>query len=289
MPQSSIFHSFDATPFLLQKWSNCDASETVIIGGHGFCGASYDFSGFASQVLSEVPNTTIYATNLRGMGLDPVEGRRGDIENSDYWLRDLHELTKQVRARHPDSRIIWCSESLGAMIATHAYSSAPSELHKCDALALLSPVVEIGNQVPRWKIGVAKAIAKLAPSFRLKLDFFTGQQQVQVTQGADDHTEQSATNDWHVDSFTLRQLSAIGSLIEGMKDEAKHLDYPVLVLNGGNDYFTPAEAIDNWLPNIPNSAELTHQHFPDAYHLMLYDAQASEIFTAVSDWIKSLK
>ena len=261
----------------------------MIIGGHGFCGASYDFEGLASQFLTELPNTTIYATNLRGMGLDPVESRQGDIEHSNYWFRDLHELTKQIRALHPNSKIIWCAESLGAMIATHAYSLAPSDAHRCDALALLSPVVEIGNQVPCWKISIAKFIAKLAPDFRLKLDFFTGQQQVQVTQGADDHTEQSTTNDWHVDSFTLRQLSAIGALIEGMKNKAQQLDCPLLVINGGNDYFTPAEAIDNWLSNISNTAQVTHQHFPDAYHLLLYDTQAKLIFSAVKNWIKSLK
>lgn len=281
------YHSFDTTPFLLEKWSNTDAPETVIIAGHGFCGAYSDFEDFAKVVLERSPVTAIYASNLRGMGRDPVVNRRGDIEDYSYWLRDLHALTAQVRNWHPNSEIVWAAESLGAMIAVHSYAEATAANLRCDALCLLSPVVEIGDQVASWKIMLAKAAAKLFPNYRLKLNAFTGQQNVQVTQGASDHTLQSSTNDYHVESFTLRQLHAIASLIEGMHTAAQSIDCPLLVINGGNDYFTPPITLENWLTKLTNTSSLTHFYLADSYHLLLYDDQSEEVFRKVSTWLKS--
>lgn len=283
MSSSHTFQSFDTTPFSFLKWENAESPEKVIICVHGFCGAANDFEGFARDLLEQVPDFAIYAYNLRGMGFDPVENRRGDIESADYWLKDLEHFTKHVKNLHPDATVFWCGESLGAMIATH--TAARAEL--CDGLILLSPVVRIGTQIASWKIKLAQWACRLFPAARVRLRTFTGSKKVQVTQGAEDHEGQSQTNAWHIDNFSLRLLNGILSLIIAMPKKARDIHEPTLLLYGGKDFFTPTDAIENWMHHFPSETQVKSVVFPEAYHLLLYDQHSPTIFAHAAEWIQN--
>jgi alpha-beta hydrolase superfamily lysophospholipase len=279
------FSSFDTTTFNYQQWGEEQSPTALVIGIHGFCGAACDFEGLAHFLCQQNPQLGLVAYNLRGMGLDPVLNRRGDIESASYWPRDLLHFCSHIRALYPDIPLVWCAESLGALIACNTLSTHPHARDFCDALILYSPVVAIDRQVARWKIVLARGVARLFPEKRIPLDLFTGAQAVQVTQGAADHTAQSSTNSWHVSSFSMRLLNAIANLIENMPHAAASLSAPTLVINGGNDFFTRPEALEHWLSFLPTTTTVTHSHFPESYHLMLYDTHAKAIFTRTADWL----
>ena len=279
------FSSFDTTAFRYQQWGEEQSPTALVIGIHGFCGAACDFNGLAHFLCQQNPQLGLVAYNLRGMGLDPVTDRRGDIESADYWARDLVSFCSHIRALYPDVPLVWCAESLGALIACDTLSSYPHARGFCDALILYSPVVAIDQQVASWKIALARGIAGLFPEKRIPLDLFTGSQSVQVTQGAADHTAQSSTNSWHVSSFSMRLLNAIASLIEGMPHAAASLNHPTLVINGGHDFFTRPAALEHWLTFLPATNSVEHSYFPESYHLMLYDSHAEAIFSRTADWL----
>ena len=279
------FTSFDTTEFSFSQWGEVDAPSSIVIGIHGFCGAACDLDGLASFLCRQNPQLSLAAYNLRGMGLDPVVDRRGDIESVDYWSRDLLHFCRHIRTRYPDVPLVWCAESLGAMIACHTLSNYADARSYCDALILYSPVVTIDRQVAPWKIKIARGIARLFPEKRISLDLFTGTQSVQVTQGATDHTTQSSSNRWHVNSFSMRLLSTIANLIENMPHAAISLPDPLLVINGGHDFFTRPAALEQWLTFIPSTTSVTHHHFPESYHLMLYDSHAEAIFSRTAEWL----
>lgn len=285
MTELSSFPSFDTTPLPLQQWSNTDEPRTIVICLHGFCGASYDFTQFAEQVTNLVDSLQIVAFNLRGMGLDPVVSRRGCIDSTEDWIRDLQYLTRQLRLSNPNSMIVWCGESLGAIIASHAYASASNERLKCDSLLLFSPVVSLTGKVPRWSLKLAKIIANAFPIKAVDLNSLTRGQDIKVTQGSDSHQDQSATNSWHVEKFSLRTLCGIASLIDSMAHVSRSITCPTLVVNGGNDFFSPADKVEQWLLHFPQKTQLTHNFQPTAYHLILYDTQAAEIFEAAANWL----
>ena len=279
------FSSFDTTTFSYQQWGELQSPSAIVIGIHGFCGAACDFDGLAQFLYQKNPQLGVVAYNLRGMGLDPVEDRRGDIESSDYWARDLVSFCSHIRTLFPEAPLIWCAESLGALIACNALSTRPQAKGLCDGLILYSPVVAIEQQVARWKITLARGLARIFPDKRIPLDLFTGEQPVQVTQGATDHTAQSSTNNWHVSSFSMRLLNAIASLIVAMPLAADSLSCPILVINGGQDFFTQPEALEHWLSFIPASTPLEHSYFQESYHLLLYDTHADDIFSDTADWL----
>ncbi|MGJ8673899.1 alpha/beta fold hydrolase [Rubritalea sp.] len=285
MPALSSYTSFDSTPFPLQHWGNTQNPETILVGIHGFCGACYDFTGLATQLTERSDKIGLYAYDLRGMGLDPVISRRGDIESPNYWIRDLSSLLVALKEQYPHARMVCCGESLGALIALHACAQSSAKV-LCDGLIMLSPVVSVQQHITPLIQKLAAVVAKLFPEKRIPMHLLTRNQSIKVTQGSDDHLAQSMTNSWHVESFTLRLLDSIMSLIQSSPLVLQQLTHPSLIIYGGMDFFTTPQAIETFLNSAPQSQQPETAYFPEAHHLMLYDAQAPEIFRVIGDWIE---
>ena len=172
---------------------------------------------------------------------------------------------------------------MGSLIVTHTYSAFPKPL--CDAVILLAPVVSLSHTLPDWKYNIATAIAALFPRLRVPLSILSGEEAVQVTQGADNHDEQAATNSYFIPKFTLRLLSTLGKHITRMHEKASYLESPTLIINGGKDYFTPPQYVKTFCAAIPTTTKIDHLYFPNAYHLLMYDDQRKEIFNHIKDWL----
>lgn len=279
------YSSFDGDQFGYTKWGSAKNPKTVIIGIHGINGAAADYDNFAEHLQKHSPDTTLYALETRGQGNDLNTRRRGDIYRAEEWYKDLYTFTRLIRKQHPDARLIWCGESLGSMIVTHAYAQRPANEKFCDAIVILAPVVKIDDQVPGWKITAAKFIAAIFPRFRVSLNMLSGDDAVKVTQVGDSHEAQASTNSYYIPKFTLRLLATIGKHIEGMNSKAETFTHPVLVINGGNDYFTKPEFVEEFMQHIPATTPQKHVHFPEAYHLLMYDEERDAIFKSITDWL----
>jgi len=203
------------------------------------------------------------------------------------WYKDLHTFTLLIKQKHPLAKIVWCGESMGSLIVSHAYASySTTSTPPCDAIILLAPVVNISHKLSAWKYRAALTIASLLPQFRISLSRLTGDQSIKVTQGADSHDKQAATNSYFIPKFTLRLIAALGKHIQSMPDIATRFKHPTLVINGGNDYLTPPAYVSSFCQNI--SASHTHHYYPDAYHLLMYDDQKLEVFYKLTQWIREL-
>jgi hypothetical protein len=143
-----------------------ERSEVVVIGIHGFCGASIDYNNFGQHLLKHQPTTALYAYEIRGQGSDPIFARRGDIGDPRDWYRDLFAFTGLVRERHPDAKIVWFGESMGALIAAHAWRQAPLDQAPCDGLILSSPIVRFRDDIPAWTPGLVQIAATTLPLAR---------------------------------------------------------------------------------------------------------------------------
>ena len=262
--------------------------DIVIIGIHGFCGASIDYANLGKHLLANQPRTGLYAYEVRGQGSDPIRERRGDIGNPQEWYRDLFAFTQLVRERHPEAKVVWFGESMGGLIATHSLSRSGPADQACDGLILSSPVVRFRDDMPQWKIQLVQIAAAAFPLARVSLEALSGGQDVQMTQHSS-HAGQAESNAYNVKDHTLRLLDALGRHIAGMNDCATTLRVPVLVLHGGKDYFNSDADVRGFVAHLPPKLSKTYKNYPDAYHLLMYDAENERIFKDVERWLNRLR
>ena len=275
--------------FGYRRWiSKTSEPDVIIIGIHGFCGASIDYTNLGKHLLIHQPNIGLYAYEVRGQGSDPILARRGDIGNPKDWYRDLFAFTQLVRERHPDAKIVWYGESMGGLIAAHALRNSPVTDLPCDALVLSSPVVRFRDDIPAWKIQLLHVAAETFPLARISLEGLSGGQDVQMTQ-ASKHSSQAEKNSYNVKLYTLRLLGALGRHIESMNDCAAALRVPVLVLHGGKDYFNSDADIRGFVAHLAPGIGQTYRNYPNAYHLLMYDTQKEQIFRDVERWLTRLR
>lgn len=276
--------------FGYRKWLREGTTpETVVIGIHGFCGASIDYDNLGRHLMKRQPETAVYAYELRGQGRDPLERRRGDIDDPELWFDDLKQFSQIVRERHPRARVVWFGESMGALIAAHAYRRAQDrgEVPPCDALVLSSPVVKMRDDFPAWKKELVRTVSKVVPTARVTLEALAGGQEVQMTHDTL-HSEQAETNAWHIERHTLRLLVALGELIDGMPRCARGFEVPTLVLHGGKDFFSSDADVKAFYGSIPKSAGRSFRLYPDSYHLLMYDDQKEKVIGDVEEWLEDL-
>ncbi len=280
-----------AETFEFRKWLREGAEpDTVVIGIHGFCGAAIDYENLGRHLLREQPKTALYAYEVRGQGKDPLKERRGDINDRREWYKDLDRFSEMVRERHPKARIVWFGESMGALIASHAYheATAAGDKSPCDALILSSPVVKFRDDFPEWKKNLIRQVAGIVPTMRLPLEALAGGQQVQMTHDTI-HSEQAETNSWHIEKHTLRLLTTLGDMVDDMPRCAAAFRVPVLILHGGKDFFTKSDDVQDFFVTIPKGHGKTRRYYPEAHHLLMYDAGKDQVIQDVGKWLSQLR
>lgn len=276
-PTSSSFTASDGKQLSLRHWNLRAQPKTVVIALHGIEGAARDFTNLGKILSQKSPKTTLYALNLRGGGYDPSVKDRGDIQSPHLWQRDLLELQSCLKKRHPQSRFIWMGESMGSLIAFHTVSKTnePPE-----GLVLVSPVVSL-EAIPKWQVASLKTAAFLAPRARVSLESLSGGSFQATT--SSDHFQQSETNPYHVETYTLRYLNTLGKLSQSMKTVAGTITLPTLILHGGKDALTPNNQIQDFSDSFlkrPTVLRLEKSH-----HLIFYDKQKDEALNAILNWI----
>lgn len=277
-------NSADET-FGYRTWKRKNADpDIVVIGIHGFCGASVDYTNLGEYLVKRQPRTAVYAYEVRGQGSDPIKERRGDIGDAAQWYADLEAFTQLAKKRHPHAKIIWYGESMGALIATHALVTAPVGSPPCDGLVLSSPIVRFKDDIEPWKIALVQAAAATLPLARVPIDAIAGGQDVQMTSEST-HSEQSKTNSYNIEKHTLRLLGTLAKLIDGMNGCAEKLEIPTLVLHGGQDFFNDDPDVRGFFAKIPSGVPATYKNYPDAHHLLMYDDARDKVFRDVAKWL----
>jgi alpha-beta hydrolase superfamily lysophospholipase len=275
--------------FGYRKWLNpYQEPDVVLIGIHGFCGASVDYTNLGNHLLVHDHKAGLYAYELRGQGSDPLHQRRGDIGNPKDWYHDLFTFTQLVREKHPEAKIVWFGESMGALIAAHAWREAPDGPPPCDGLVLSNPIVRFRDDIPAWTPGLVQIAATTLPLARISLDTLSGGQNVQMTQKSV-HGEQVKKNSYHVEEHTLRLIGSLSQLISTMNDCATTFESPVLVLHGGKDFFNSDSDVRGFVARIPEETSVTYRNYPAAYHLLMYDEKRETIFRDVCRWVQRLR
>jgi len=280
-------HSFDGDILPYTQWTTKEEPELIIIGVHGISGAASDYRPLAKHLLAGLPKIAIYGAETRGQGKDPIKERRGHIGNRQDWFKDLTSFTSLIRQKHPKAKIIWCGESMGSLIILHTYAESKDRQNLCDAMILASPITAIRSDFPQWKISLVNLIGTLLPKARVSLESLSGQDQVRVTKDTV-HTEQAATNSYHVKKHTLRLLTTLGKMMQSSKKASQKLTIPLLVLHGGQDVFSDPKDVEAFVTNLPETATATRKFYPESFHLLFHDHQSDKVIADIATWLKAL-
>jgi alpha-beta hydrolase superfamily lysophospholipase len=275
--------------FGYRKWlTETVEPDVVVIGIHGFCGAAVDYTNLGNHLLRHQPQTALYAYELRGQGSDPIHARRGDIGNPLDWSHDLFAFTEVVRDLHPGAKIVWFGESMGSLIAAHAYRESSLAKPPCDGLVLSSPIVRFRDDIPAWTPGLVQVAATTLPLARISLETLSGGQSVQMTEHSQ-HNEQVKKNAYHVEQHTLRLIGTLTWLIDNMNRCAGYIRVPLLILHAEHDYFNDDADVRGFVARVPEPTPVSYRNYPGTYHLLMYDTKREMVFRDVRKWLGRLR
>ena len=279
--------SYDNDSLGYKKWlpEKIDP-ELIIIGVHGISGHAGDYENFAKHLLKHHQKIALYAPETRGQGMDPKIHRRGDIQNPEHWYQDLYTFTQLVREKHPTAKLLWFGESMGSLIVTHAYKNQPKGFSPPDGVIISSPILDVQPKLPAWKYSLAKTTRFLLPKLRISLESLSSDDNKQVTK-QDIHEQQAAINPWYIKRYTLRLLLDLADMADHMSEVSRKLHCPLLVVHGRKDIFTSKQAVDRFYQALPEALDKKLLHYPDSYHLLMYDHNKAKIFQDISEWIST--
>lgn len=258
--------------------------KAVLVCVHGLSGASSDFWPLGQELPKR--GLAVYGMELRGQGMDPDVPARGDIRHRREWMRDLREFSGLVAAEHPGVPLFWLGESMGSLVAlttladeTHGESACPR------GLILLSPAVDLREELPRWKGHVARVASRVVPWYRLPLARLDPAQvpDMRITSEST-QASQAPLTPHLVPAHSLRLLREVDSLMRGSRAAAEKLDLPVLVLYTPNDPVASQRQIETWFATI-GSPDKTSLLFPENFHLILHDRNRWQAVTDIGDWM----
>ena len=255
----------------------------VIIAVHGLSGAAQDFHLLGERLSPQ--GIAVVAYELRGQGNDPDLARRGDIDRSRTWLRDLAAFHTLVRERHPGIPILWYGESLGSLIALHA-AGKNDPCARPGGLILATPIAGLRVHVSRLSRAFLRAASHVLPTYRVRLGSLAGmdESKIRVT-STSTHGGQMAKTPHHVPSFTLRLLRGVDDLLRGNEDAAGRLAMPVLMLASPHDVVSSPSQVETLFHQI-GSNDKRLRWYPRSYHLLLHDVQHGDVLRDVAQWVK---
>ena len=279
----------DGATFSYSAWgANVETGQlprAIIVAVHGLSGAALDYEPLGSHLAPH--GIVTFALELRGQGNDPVPERRGDLARTDEWFADLSAFFALVRARHPNTRVFYYGESMGAALLTRFVAQA-SQPDLPAGLVLASPVVLVPGNPGWWRQFVFHLFLFLTPKRRINVAKYTKRDDEEdpgkwVTRDAS-HREWFKTAPHRITSFTFRFFKNLFDLIGGCLAAAPRITVPVLVIYAANDVFISTAQVEDFFTRI-GSREKEICLFPESYHLLLHDHDRDKVLEYVERWL----
>jgi alpha-beta hydrolase superfamily lysophospholipase len=275
----------DGEAFPYSVWESASQPpRAIVIAVHGLSGAALDYDPLGAHLGGQ--GITTYALELRGQGNDPVATRRGDLVSLDQWYADLRAFFALVRGQYPGVPHYYYGESMGAALLTRLLAQAV-KTDQPDGLILASPVIVLpGN--PTWlRRVIFHACFFLAPRRRVNVSKYTDRRNENdpkywVTRD-EAHRRWVETASHRITSFTFRFFKCLFDLISGCMDAAPRVTAPVLVLYAGNEVYTPAPVLEDFIARL-GSRDKESELFPESYHLLLHDYDKAQALARIDRW-----
>lgn len=255
----------------------------IIVFVHGLTlhGKTYDLAGKAFAT----GNFYAVSSDMRGFGRCFIdEDNRFGKKKLDYEAsyRDLVELVKIVREKHPGRRVIMVGESLGATPCLRLASQYPEAV---DGIILSGPAVTVNPLMlihPRSIVAGLRGLV-IDPWFNVNLSFF-----MRTLVSQDKRIVEELESDPLIRKrMTIRDLMKTDAYVSKNVRYARKLkrDIPLLILQGSKDKCVVPKRVTKLL-GVISSDDQTLRWMQHLSHLLLETRYIKPgTVSAISSWI----
>lgn len=260
----------------------------VVITVHGLSGAASDFWMLDDTLPRR--GIAVCGLELRGMGNDPDVGNRGDIPSTELWERDLVTFHGLVRAAHAGVPVYWYGESVGSLIALHAFADrmAGCGVEQGPAgLIFSSPVAGFKMKPGPLKNLAIRLAMTLMPRKKVNLESLAGVKDADIRVTANTtHGSRMAVTPHQVPEFSFRLLRGIARMERTNPAALREVKLPLLVLATPNDVISSRRQVEAYFDAVP-SGDKSIRWYEKSFHLLLHDIQRDEVLSDVTAWLEA--
>jgi acylglycerol lipase len=247
-------------------WAGEPWASVLLVHGLGEHSGRYEHVG--DQLTAA--GLEVWAYDHRGMG--GSGGARGDVEHWSQFHDDLEWRLAVVRAA-ADRPLVLYGHSLGGMICA---GYLQSERPKPDLAVLTSPA--LGSTIPGWKRSLARALARVAPTFAIPnaIDGSTLSRDPTVA-------AKTVGDPACVTTSTARMATEGLAEVERVSANAgRGFGLPTLVLHGEDDGLVPVTSTEV-LGTAPGVERRT---YPGLRHELHNEPEQREIIESIITWLR---
>ncbi|MCV9388348.1 alpha/beta hydrolase [Reichenbachiella ulvae] len=217
---------------------------------------------------------SFFIIDLRGHGLS--EGKKGHSPSYEALLDDVEELLMYTRAEYNDLPMFLYGHSLGGNLVTNY--CLLRNTNELKGAIVSSPWLTLKEEPPKWKIGLARKVAKIWPSFsqsnELEMDQLTNDPAVNQAYREDNFVHDRIS----VQMFSESYLQGKWAL-----DNTDRLKLPLFVFHGENDAITNPEG-SKLLSELRKDL-IDFKLYPETKHEGHNDQKKEAILSDIKNWI----
>jgi acylglycerol lipase len=250
---------------LVRHWPVVGEATAFVLVVHGLGEHSGRYERTGSVLAAAGLDVTAF--DLEGFG--GSSGRRAYLDRWDFWLDDLEDRLRALRAA--GRPVVLLGHSLGGLLAlTYAQSDRPQP----DLLVLSAPA--IAANLPGWKKALVRILGRVAPTVSVA----NGLEGPQLSR------DPAVGIDYVADPLNYhRTTTRLGMLLLEAQERASadlgRLRVPTLAFHGGADPIVPT-ASSEVLARLPG---VTRRVYPDLRHETLNEPEGPQIAVDVAAWI----
>ena len=216
-----------------------------------------------------------FALDLRGHGLS--EGRRGHAPRFDTLLQDIDRFRREVQGLvDPSTPVFLLGHSMGGLLVLRY-------LEEYDAPVaggiVISPWLATAVPIPRWKITLANALARVLPAvpFRARIDAELLSNDADVVRA---YRDDPLVHDIITPRLFVGVAAAMGLVLQ----RSDRLGVPLLFVLAGADELVDTERSRAFARSI-TGADVTIHEYAGARHEVLNEPDRHVVLRDIGDWI----
>src|SRR6056300_1684272 len=253
-----------------QSWEAANPQGQIIIV-HGLGEHSGRYLDVADYLTKLEWNVS--AMDLPGHG--QTEGPKGYVRS---WASLLSTLERFLSHRHvADLPLYLYGHSMGGSLALQV---AMRRAHQVRGVIASSPPIRIVQEVPKWKVSLAKMLGPAIPALR----FNSGIEAELLSR------DQTAVDNYLEDPLVNSRVSpalGLGLLEIGpwLLKQASELTVPTLILHGDADRIADISGSREFCESVGQSCRLIE--FPGYYHELHHDPGGRQVLATAAAWLDS--
>lgn len=277
--QSTFQSATDKANIFYQSWTKPKAKRVLILQ-HGF-GEHSDRYGNILEKLKD-DDFNIYALDARGHGRS--DGKRGHVDQFQYYVNDLMELIYIAREEQKVNKVTLLGHSLGGVIALQ-YALEGFNQDNLDGLILSSPGIKIKMDLEKEvKKFLGEILASVLPDTtidaNLDLKYLSHDQSVIDAYKADKLVH---------GKISFQMGSNLFNLSKALYEKANHIRIPILIIHGEEDGIADVNGSRDLFRHLTSQKKFI-KTYPGLYHELMNELPKDRevVLTDIKEFLHSL-